>query len=246
MQKNNTRTPKRFGKPQRNPSNKNTLSTKGIITEASALANFQGTMMHIPRSVGAYMPDRLRTTLRFWKSVAISLSPLTYSTVRFTPTNVYDPDPSGGVTKPAGFAELAAIYGSYRPLSSFARAEFYNEGDVTTRVCLLPTNLDPGASPSANYVISSVEQPYAVSKTLSSVGGPITQIQNKMSSKKIFGSPMTDFDDNFAALSNTFPNNNWFWVLTLYAMSVATKAVVLNFYCEIEVDFYDRVYTLRA
>ncbi len=224
---------------------KNNARKTGINT-GKRQPDVSQTTLVVPRSVGAYMPDRLRTTLRFWKSVAISLTSPTTNLIRFIPSSVYDPDPVGGVTKPAGFAELAAIYGSYRVKSSYARVELINEGDVTTRVCLLPTNLDPGASPSANYVISSNEQPYAVSKTLSAVGGPVGIIENSMTTEKIFGSPMVKYDDNFAALTNTFPVNNWFWAVSFYALSAATKAVVCNFYMEMDVDFYDRNFTLRA
>lgn len=236
MQKNNARN------TQKQPSAK--AQNKSIKRQANAPQERQ-TTVSIPRAVGCYMPDKLQTTLRFWKSVAINLTPTSTAAIRFAPSAAYDIDPTVASAAMVGFAQLAAIYGSYRVHSSYARVECVNEGDVTTKVTLVPTNLDPGASPTSNYIISATEQPYAVSRTISAVGGPVTVLENEMSTQKIYGSPMVKYDDNFAALTNTTPNNNWYWVVTFYAMSIATKAVICNFYTEICIDFYDRVNVLK-
>ena len=79
-----------------------------------------------------------------------------------------------------------------------------------------------------------------MSSALTAVGGPLTRIENRMSTEKIFGSPMVKYDDNFAALVNAVPVNNWFWVVTFYVLSPTTKSIVCNFYCEVDVEFYDR------
>ncbi len=237
MQKNNARnTKKQLSAEAQNK--------KSSSRQANVIRERQ-TTLSIPKAVGCYMPDRLKTTLRFWKSVAVNLTPTSTAAIRFAPSAAYDIDPTVASAAMVGFAQLAAMYGSYRVHSSYAKVECVNEGDVTTKVTLVPTNLDPGASPSSNYVISATEQPYAVSRTLSAVGGPITVLENKMSTQKIYGSPMTKYDDNFASLSNTTPNNNWYWVVAFYAMAIATKAVICNFYCEVDVDFYDRVNVLK-
>jgi hypothetical protein len=204
------------------------------------------TLITIPKSVGTFMPDRLKTTLRFWKSQAIPLTSLTYGSVRFSPSAAFDMDPTVGSATAAGFNELAAIYSSYRVTESSALAEIVNTGDSPCVGTLLPTNLDPGASPVANWVISSREQPYAVSKTGSLAGGPVCRLTQSMTTQKLFGNPMTKYDDNFAALVTAIPVNNWYWVVTLYVLAVSPQAIIVNFYMEVEIDFYDRRVALKA
>lgn len=199
-------------------------------------------MLTIPRGCQAVVPDRLRTRLRFWKSVSINLTVSTVASTRFQPSAAFDLDPTIGSAAAVGFTQLAALYNSYRVRSSSAWAETVNTGTVPIITILLPTNVDPGASPSSAYVISSRQQPYAVSETGALVGGPVSRLHNTMSTKKIYGSKMTDVDDNFASLVTSVPNNNWYWVINHYCLAVSPSAIIMNFYMEIEVDFYDRAF----
>jgi hypothetical protein len=61
-----------------------------------------------------------------------------------------------------------------------------------------------------------------------------------MTTQKMFGSKMILYDDNFSALVNTVPNNNWYWVITFYAPAVAPSAAILSFYMDLEIEYYDR------
>jgi hypothetical protein len=226
--------------------NRKSRQQKSAPKKQNKHPNMQEGTLTIPRSVGCYMPDRLRTTLRFWKSVPVSLASLSYASIRFNPSGAYDLDPTVGSATAAGYTQLAAIYNSYRVKRSRAVAEVVNTGNVTVMTVLLPSNTDPGASPSGNYVISTREQPYAVADTGALSGGPISKVKSSMSTQKIYGSKMTDYDDNFAALVNAIPNNNWYWVITFYAQAVSPSAIILNFYMEIDIEFYDRATTLKS
>jgi hypothetical protein len=195
--------------------------------------------LHVPRNVATVIPDRLVTTLRWWKSVPVNLSAVSTAALRFTPSSALDPDPLGSA-KPLGFTELANLYNSYRVLKSMAEAETVNTGDVPITTTLFPSNTDPGASPVPAYVTASRLQAFAVSNTGALKGGPISRLTNSMTTQKMFGNKMIRYDDNFAALVNTVPVNNWYWVVTFYAPAVAPSAAILSFYCEMEVEFYDR------
>jgi len=69
-----------------------------------------------------------------------------------------------------------------------------------------------------------------------------------MSTEKIFGSPMVRYDDNFAALVNAIPVNNWFWIVAIYAGAVqsAAEPVFVNIGVDIDIDFYDRAFLNRT
>lgn len=195
--------------------------------------------LRVPKSTGTIIPDRMITTLRWWKSVSISLASVSTNAIRFSPSSAQDPDPVG-TAQPLGFAQMAALYNSYRVLRSSASAETVNTGNVPITTTLLPSNTDPGPAPSPGYVTASRLQAFAVSKTGALAGGPLCRVSTSMTTQKMYGNKMIQFDDNFAALVNTVPGNNWYWVVALYAPAVAPNAVILNFYMDIEIEFYDR------
>lgn len=206
-------------------------------------------VLTIPRSVGFVVPDRLRTSLRFWKAPVLNLSVSNLQVIRFAPSAAYDIDPLVGGTLPPGYAQLAALYGSYRVRSARCTVEAINTSPNTMlQITLLPTNLDPGSSPSSTYVTSTREQPYAISKALPPTGAPTTKLQSSMSTEKIFGTPMVRYDDNFAALTNAVPNNNWYWVISIYSAAVqpASEPVFVNVAIDIDIEFYDRLFLNRT
>jgi hypothetical protein len=198
----------------------------------------------VPRSVGFIMPDRMRTSLRYWKAVSISLNITTVGGVRFQPSAAFDIDPIIGGTVMSGFTELAAIYKSYRVHTSRVTAEFVNPSPTFPVMCtVVPMNADPGPTPSTTQVLTAREQPYAKSRTSSLAGGPLTRIISSMSTQKMYGSPMTNYDDNFASLVTTVPNNNWFWFISVYTLTpIPTNGVSINVLIEVDVEFYDRAF----
>lgn len=223
----------------------NQYGSSGIIATGPNLKNVPvQTTLTIPKSVNCWMPDRLRTTLRWWNSPVLNLSTVTYGNLRYQPSAAFDIDPAVGGTAIVGYNELANIYGSYRVSASRCKIEFCSSALSTPiRVILCPTNLDPGSSPTGPQVVQLVDQPYAVSKLASVRGGPTTRLEQGMSTQKIFGSPMTQYDDNFASLTSTVPNNNWYWVVAWFASATVplTEGIInLNVMIDIEVEFYDR------
>jgi len=196
--------------------------------------------MTVPRGI-TIMPDQFKTKLRFWKAFAMNLSASTVGGVRFQPSAAFNPDPLTADV-PKGFAQFAAFYGSYRVHSSTCKVEVVNPSSVTpVQVCLLPVNLDPGASPTAPVVVGSIEQPYAKRRMSSLVGGPLTTITSEMSTERIFGSSMVRTDDNFASLTNTIPVNNWFWFITFYSLAVIPGGIVAHAFIDMDITFYDRL-----
>jgi hypothetical protein len=219
---------------QNNNRNKSTPKKRTNKTAVNGSAG----VVTIPRS-SLIAPQQMRVTLKWWKSLSMNLSAIATSAVRFSPSSALDPDPLGA-NVPLGFPEWAHFYNSYRVLSSRANVDIINTGDVPCVTTLFPSNTDPGASPSANQVTASKMQAYAVSRTGPLIGGPVLTLSNQMSTQKIFGNRMVLTDDNFAALVNTVPVNNWYWVLTFYCLAVSPKPIIANFEMEIDIEFYDR------
>jgi hypothetical protein len=186
----------------------------------------------------------MATTLSFF--AAPSFAPIvgasSYS-YRYQPTGAQDVDPAlGGITMP-GFDEFALVYASYRVLGSRIKCKLSGISTTPVTVIVVPLNADPGATPTVATIISWRGQPYAISKLTGSAGSPAIEIENSMTTAKMFGSNMVLSDDNFAALVSTVPVNNWFWAIGIYQNFVfAAQPVVSDIQILVDVQFYDRKY----
>lgn len=199
------------------------------------------TTLVLPRRLTA-MPDKFRTNLKYWKAEAIDLSSVGYLTTRYHGSGGF-PDLSNPTKHPNMFAEVAAFYASYRIHGSRIMVELVNtSSNSVIQLTVLPVNIDPGSSPSADYNVDARLQSYAKSRMASSQGGPVTRIKSTMTTQRIYGNPMTKVDDNFAALINTNPINMWFWVISLYSLSTIPSAepVLMNVFLDFDIEFYDR------
>lgn len=188
------------------------------------------------------MPDKFRTNLKYWKAEAIDLSVSTFLTTRFHGSGAF-PDFANLTKTPNQFPQHGAFYSSYRIHGSKIRVELVNTSpNSAVQLTVLPTNLDPGSSPSADYNVDSRLQSYARSKMASTQGGPKTTVTNAMSTARIYGNPMVKFDDNFAAIITTNPLNTWFWVICLYSLAAipSDTPILMNIFIDFDIEFYDR------
>jgi hypothetical protein len=198
-------------------------------------------LQKIPRQVGLILPDRYRTNLRYWKSVSFDLTAVFSAGVRFRPSAAYDVDPLLATTAMSGFSELALLYGSYRVLSSRIRVESVNTSNANPRTLIVcPVNIDPGAAPTTAYVLASKEQPYSKAKMSGLSGSPQTIVSNVMSTEKMYGSKSVLFDDNFSSVSNSTPNNNWYWFVSTYSNILDPSLVWAQITIDVDVEFFDR------
>lgn len=197
----------------------------------------------IPRPVKLIMPDRMITTLKYWKAGIFDLSVINTGAVRYRPSSAFDVDPLVGGTSMPGFVEFGTFYQSYRVHSSRVIVEA-NNPSVTDLIMysLGAVNVDPGTSPSAAYVIASHTNPYFRARTCPLNGGPLANLKMSMSTEKIYGTKSVYFDDNFSALVTTNPNNNWFWVLTCYSPSLIPLDIQFTIKIEIDIEFFDRAF----
>jgi hypothetical protein len=229
-------------KKQKNKRNRQTAAQRSQNALGSLVQGQHEATLVVPRRSG-FMPDRLRTTLRVWRSISANMSTTSYGIVRCAPTDVFDPLFNG--TKPPGFVELSELYRSYRARSSRIVVEAANTSpDSIVRICVNPVNHDPGSTPTSGYVTSQYEQPYARNKSSPPLGGPLLKITSAMSTRKLYGTFAAEVDDNFSALVTGSPANNWYWIVSYYSLATipSTDPLLINLQLEIEVDFFDRAF----
>lgn len=199
------------------------------------------TTLTLPKQLSV-MPDKYRTSLKFWKAQALDLSTTSYTTERFYASGGF-PDPLAPTVVANSFRELVTFYASYRIKASKIMVEVVNTSPSSViQVTVLPTNLDPTGSPGADYNVAARLQPYARSKMASSQGGPVTRVKNSMTTQRIYGNPMVKFDDKFGAVGTSNPENMWFWVIALYSLASipSDTPVLMNVFIDFEIEFYDR------
>jgi hypothetical protein len=200
----------------------------------------------LPRSVGLILPDQYDTKLRYTELISVVMAVNNWTSVRYTPTSAYDVNPLLASTAMAGFAELAALYKYYQVTMSSIKVEFFNSSatEILT-VCVLPVVEDPGAAPLLAAVLSSREQPYSKTKTVSYIGGPKAVVVNSMSSQKMWGTPMAKTDLQFASLTNNVPSQNWHWWINLHAAGVIPTSVKAYVSIDVSIKFWNRFFLDR-
>jgi len=165
---------------------------------------------------------------------------LTYATIRFRPSSAYDIDPILGSTSIPGFNEFANFYGRYRVLMSKIKVHFSNLEKVPVNVYIWPTNYDLGA----NYVFlaASISSPFAKHGIVSSrTGNDYKVLSNRMRTDEIFGTDEVLTDDNFGAVINNSPANNWYWNVGIWSPVAALEAgVMTSIEIDIQVQFTER------
>jgi hypothetical protein len=163
-------------------------------------------------------------------------------TKRYQPSAAYDVDPLLATVAMPGFTEWAAFYGSYRVNASKITTKFSQNRDYPITAVVLPLNADPGATPTFGTVASWVSNSYAVHNLIAPLGGPVVTLSRTMSTEKIFGTKAVFFDDNFSALVNAVPANNWYWGIGAIISPVPTTTVDVNLMIDINVsvEFFNR------
>jgi len=209
----------------------------------------QTTLVVIPRTFSQGMPDRLRTTLTAYVELAPSWAATSAVTHRYRATGCNGWDIVGGAGRPPYFAELAAIYASYRVTQSTCKvvASAGAAGVFPVTITVVPLNADPGATPIAQAALAR-ELPYARFKTLGSYGSRSVTVSNTMTTAKLYGSNMVLSDDAFASLTSSDPTNLWYWAIIFYQNITATATTPFYYSIQLwfDIEFYDRKFVITA
>ena len=195
-------------KPRKTKKAKAGNSNKALNDGVVALPHYTTA---IAKPIDQVLPDKLVVTLKLISTGRTTVTTGVQATgFRNRATSIFDSTFTGLV--PTGYAQLSALYGSYRVSSNTYTLIVNNLSAITAMmVYLAPLNEDPGASPSAATIISYANNTYGQVKLIGALGAPPVTISKTMSTERIFGTKAVYFDDNFSALVNANPNNNWFW-----------------------------------
>lgn len=223
--------PKKTNKKKKNSGNS---SWQGL-PRTSTPRTFKG-LSHV-------YPPRMSLRLKFNAIPAFSLAATGVANYRFRPTGAFDVDPALGGTSMAGFVEAAAIYASYRVVSSEITVTASNPSNVVPiTMVVLPMNADPTNSFSAANVVASVGQPYARTKVLPLLGGGEAITSTRCTTAKIYGDPAVFYESAFASLVSTVPANNWYWNICMYSPAVIAAAIYPMVEITCECEFFDRYF----
>lgn len=227
-------------KPKQNKQNKN-RNKKSRSQDGWRVA--PNAVWRLPRTVSQLIPDRMMTRLTYngAATMTIPAGQQVYAR-RWRPSSVYDVDPLIGSTTVVGFTEMATLYFRYRVLRSKIRIRCANQSSVPVNSIILPLNADPTSSPSTATVQSWFNNPYSKLKLVPAAGAPTVDSIASMSTEKIYGSKSVYFDDDFAALTNSSPVNNWYWGVAIAAADPAAAAinVVVELDFQIDCEFFTR------
>jgi hypothetical protein len=207
------------------------------------------TFNNIGRGHPLGFPDRMFATLQYYEvSNPNYVAAASYNT-RFKATSVFDPSFNGSL-QPEMFDLFAAVYASYRVRRSriHIMASAGSAAAVGQNIVVLPLNADPGAAASVGQIIAWFNNPYAKKCVLGAYGSAPTRMSHSMTTQRIFGSKMVEYDDNFAALVTADPVNNWYWTIGVYNnyTITATAPYSISIFIEFDVEFYDRKSALDA
>jgi hypothetical protein len=181
----------------------------------------------------------------FDQNCVINNSGGTYVAKRYRPTGPYDIDPTIGGSYVPGFTEWSAFYKLYRVLSVKARLDLVNfDSGTVLKVVFLPLNLDPGATPSLQDIVSWALQPRARTTMLSKSGGmDRSSLALSFQCRDVVGTDSFFYDDSYGANVTTVPDNNVYVAIGAFVVGGIgsfTQGLGTSLTLTMQVEFYER------
>jgi len=184
------------------------------------------------------VPGRIRVTLSYSKTVAVTNATFGYANVRFSPTNAYDIDPVLGSTAMPFFTEYMTMYRRYRVDSANIRVGMANLDLVAYTAYVTADNQDPGAN-------TATPQPLMSNRTSKhgilglGTGQGTCVIRNRASTAYFAGVRNTQQDDAYSALAGNSPTNNWWFAVGIFSTGAIANGVHCDIKLDVTVEFYE-------
>jgi hypothetical protein len=199
----------------------------------------------VPPKYG-WAPPRLRTQLRFRKSVGISNNGFAAANLRFSPTFAYDIDPSVGSTAMPGFTEYGGIYRFYRVTMSKIVCSISNREAFPILAYIAAVNADPGVNYSSAVAGQYMANFWSRKKMLGAISG---NAQGRLG----MGLTVSDFggasnlgvlDTYVGSTGGASPTNNVWW--TVGVVSDTANLTTLGAYFEIDIEVELEFFELQS
>jgi len=174
--------------------------------------------------------------LRYEKTINFNNTGVNHANIRFTPSWLYDIDPTVGSTSMAGFVELTAIYRYYRFRKCKYTIDAASDDTSPSLLTACPVNFDPGAN-TANY------QNYLSARRAKQV------MITAATPKKLIGEfTIADFGgvmeclipDAYSGTGTTTPANNiWLFVGNTFPSGTMTNGISARIQLDVEADYFE-------
>ncbi len=206
---------------------------------------YSGGRARAVRTFNEILPDAIEVVLPWVVNGVIRNSGVSFASLRYQSSGLYDPDPLLGGTSFLGLSQWAALYAYYRPVELMYKLRINNNEAFPMMVHVYNSNGDPGATVGTAGTTFAMNQ-FGKSKLLDPVtGGKASAVlQGKVPFAKLLGRGKDLLDDDlyrgFTASSNP-PDMFWFGFNT-DAMGTLQTAAGAQFQLEFKVRtiVYDR------
>jgi len=187
-----------------------------------------------------FMPDRLRTTLRFSEVDVINNAGFINANIRHRPTCAYDINPALGSTAMPGFTELGGMYRFYRVNKWVSTARWSNNETFPVQAYIAAVNFDPTVNTAAfGQYLSSRTSKKAFLGPLTGYSVATLQLPVSVAS---FGGSQTStkqIDSYCGTTAGTIPTNLIWLIIGVLGGPVLVNGVSVVIDHDIDVDFFE-------
>lgn len=224
---------------------KKRISRRGIARKKILSGNKSGNnkkaslaTFHIP--LGAIVPDRLRTKLRYTQLNSITSTSGAIVQQLFNGNSLFDPDRTGTGHQPQGFDQYMLLYQRYIVKGCAIRVHVNCNTNAANYIFTVRPAAD-ATDTSANITVE-MEKPYA-RWIMGSQQTPARKLKSYYSTGKIEGATgqKVMIDNTFSGDGSSSPTSEWVWFISACNADQSTTTnfniyTELIYYCE----FYDR------
>lgn len=209
------------------------LQTKKAKNNAYAKETNKAASFLLLKTPGQVVPDRIMVNLSYSETVELVNALSSTAAYDFRGNSCFDPNFTGTGHQPMGFDQLAALYSTYRVISSRCDVSWFQAQSTTNGVdvCLYPSDQTGSVT-----FDEALEQPYAIKGMTSGTSGMSRcRTSSFMTTKKLNGQKDIMTQSQYAALTSANPSDVWYW--RLQAQN-ANQAINCDVFAQVKITYF--------
>jgi hypothetical protein len=227
---------------QRNARKRNGKAKK--VAKLTPRSRYQFPLTRVPNAspLENPVPHEFDTTLVWYANFVLTQatgSALSYAAVRFYTNSALSPDVATPTNRPAGFTNLATLYGSYRVIAYEYDIQIFTREAFGFSCLVRNTNTDPGTS---SGQLAFTGEALSQCKLVAAASAPPQRFRGRHTIAQVTGRPVEN-DDLLAADVTTHPSDLTFMSIFIQAATETfTTATGANISIQIRqrVRFFNR------